>query len=365
MTGVRRALLVLVLLLAGTGPGHAHGFLLIDVTVVTTDANGETVITIVTDRAEAGLALVRAGRLDAGLLPAPGDDVAFAALASRLGNLVASQLDLTDRAGRPLVLRSLVTTCDDALLRLRLTVDAHGGVQARLALHAGHQPPPAYRIRRGDAVELEVRHEGDQVELAAVPPPEPLPALLARSARQGFLHVLPWGFDHVLFVLGLALVARGWRHLLALVTTFTVAHSLTLGAAATGLLPTAAFTTPVEVLIALSLVAVAIEAARPPAPDPVRRRRFGLALVFAFGLAHGLGFAGALADLGLSRDRLLPMLIGFNLGVEGGQLSTIALAWLAAGWTRSQPWHRRAVVLPASMLIAACGVGWAVQRALG
>lgn len=364
MTGARRALVVLVLLLAGMGPGHAHGFLLIDVTVVTTNGN-ETVIDLVTDRAEAGLALVRAGRLDASLGPASGDEDTDAALASRLGELVAAQLELTDRDGRPLIVRSLVATSDGQMLRLLLTVDARGGVRARLALHAGHQPPPAYRIRRDGAVEPEVRHEGDQVELAATPPPEPLPTLLARSARQGFLHVLPWGFDHVLFVLGLALVARGWRHLLALVTTFTVAHSLTLGTAATGLLPTAAFATPIEVLIALSLVAVAIEALRAPAPDAGRRCRHGLALVFAFGLAHGLGFASALADLGQSRDRLLPMLIGFNLGVEGGQLSTIALAWLAAGWTRNRPWHRRWVVIPASMLIAGCGVVWAVQRALG
>ena len=77
MTGARRALVVLVLLLAGMGPGHAHGFLLIDVTVVTTNGN-ETVIDLVTDRAEAGLALVRAGRLDASLGPASGDEDADA-----------------------------------------------------------------------------------------------------------------------------------------------------------------------------------------------------------------------------------------------------------------------------------------------
>jgi hypothetical protein len=364
VSGPRRALLVLALLLAAIRPGHAHGFLLVDVIVATADG-GRVEITIVTDRAEAGLAQIRAGRLAAELLPAAGEDEACAAFAPRLGEVVAAQLALADRHGRALLARDLTTTTDGPMLRLRLRVDAGGGVRARLALHPGHEPPPAYRIRRGGAVEPEIRHEGDEVELAAAPPPAPLPTLLARSARQGFLHVLPWGFDHVLFVLGLALSARGWRHLLALVSTFTVAHSLTLGGAATGLLPTAAFGTAIEVIIALSLVAVAFEAARPRREETRRDRLRGLALVFGFGLAHGLGFAGALANLGLSRDHLLPMLVGFNLGVEGGQLATIALAWLIGGWTRSRPWHRRVVVIPASLLIAGFGLFWAVQRAFG
>jgi len=354
----------LALLLAAVRPGHAHGVLIINVTVATPDG-GEVELTIVTDRAEAGLAQVRAGRLTLEQLPAPGDDAAQAAFAPRLGELVAAQLALADRDGRALEPSELTTVSDGTMLRLHLRVAASGGVRAQLALHPGHEPPPTYCIRRGDAAEPEIRHEGAAVELASAPPPEPLPTLLARSAWQGFLHVLPWGFDHVLFVLGLALGARGWRHLLALVTTFTVAHSLTLAGAATGLLPTAAFSTAIEVVIALSLIAVAIEAAHPPRTETHRDRVRGLALVFAFGLAHGLGFAGALADLGLSRDRLLPMLIGFNLGVEGGQLATIALAWLLAGWTRSRPWHRQVVVIPASLLIAGFGLFWAVERAFG
>lgn len=366
---IRRAAIAgLLVLLATIGPAHAHGFLLIDVEV-TTGEDGAIVIGVVTDRSELALALVRTGRLDEALRSgADGTDRTDrtdAALTARLGALAAAQLALTGRDGRALTPRALLAGGDDRIFRLRLTVEARDGVTARLALHPGHQPPPTYRIFRLGQSGPDLRHEGDVVELVTPAPPEPLGRLLVRYARQGFLHVLPWGLDHVLFVLGLALLARGWRQLLAAVTAFTVAHSLTLGAAMIGLLPTAAYAQAIEVLIALSLVAVAVEAARPPPADPRRGRHLRLVVVFVFGLVHGLGFAGALADLGISGGRLVPILVAFNLGVEAGQLATIALGLLAVGWTRSRPWHRARVVLPASALIAGCGLSWAIQRAIG
>jgi hypothetical protein len=88
-----------------------------------------------------------------------------------------------------------------------------------------------------------------------------------------------------------------------------------------------------------------------------------VALVFAFGLLHGLGFAGALKDLGLPRSEFLTALVSFNLGVESGQLAVIAAAFLLVGWHWSQrDWYRRRVVIPASALIACTALYWTVER---
>jgi hypothetical protein len=114
----------------------------------------------------------------------------------------------------------------------------------------------------------------------------------------------------------------------------------------------------VEPLIALSIVFVAVENILTPELRPSR-----IALVFAFGLLHGLGFAGVLSSLGLPRSEFLTALLSFNLGVEGGQLTVIALATLLLGLPfRNRGWYRQRVVVPASCLIAAVGLYWSVQR---
>jgi hypothetical protein len=86
------------------------------------------------------------------------------------------------------------------------------------------------------------------------------------------------------------------------------------------------------------------------------------AIVFCFGLIHGLGFASAFADVGLPRENFLIGLVGFNLGVECGQLAVILGAFLAVGWFRHRPWYRRAIVIPASSVIALIALFWTVQR---
>lgn len=91
----------------------------------------------------------------------------------------------------------------------------------------------------------------------------------------------------------------------------------------------------------------------PPWTDPGRGPHLQVALVFAFGLLHGLGFAGVLSELGLPRAEFLPALISFNLGFEAGQLAVISLALLAVGLFRRRSWYRRAIVVPASRMIAA------------
>ena len=175
----------------------------------------------------------------------------------------------------------------------------------------------------------------------------------------GFTHILPKGLDHILFVLGLFLLALRLKPLLWQVTAFTVAHSITLGLTIYGVfsLPS----TIVEPLIAASIVYVALENSFTASLHVWR-----VFVVFGFGLLHGMGFAGVLREVGLPRSEFLTGLISFNLGVELGQLAVISMAFLAVGlWFRNRPWYRRRIVQPASALIALTGAYWTVQRVVG
>jgi hydrogenase/urease accessory protein HupE len=176
----------------------------------------------------------------------------------------------------------------------------------------------------------------------------------------GFEHILPKGLDHILFVLGIFLLSPAWRPVLWQVTTFTIAHSITLGLTIYGIVSLSPAI--VEPLIALSITYVAIENLFTSTLKPWR-----IALVFAFGLLHGMGFAGVLSELGLPRSEFFTALVTFNIGVEAGQLAVIALALLAVGWWRRAEavQYRRWVVVPASILIAVCGVYWTIVRTLG
>jgi len=191
----------------------------------------------------------------------------------------------------------------------------------------------------------------------AVVPPRRL-EVVRRYLALGFLHIVPGGLDHILFVLGLFLLSRKVRPLLAQVTCFTLAHTLSLGLSAAGIvsLPPAI----VEPAIALSIVYVAVE-------NVLRRdlSRSRLALVFTFGLLHGLGFAGVLAELGLPRTQFFTALLSFNAGVETGQLAVLAGAFLVCTLPFGErPWYRQRIVVPASAAIAAIGLFWSVERVL-
>lgn len=175
----------------------------------------------------------------------------------------------------------------------------------------------------------------------------------------GLTHILPNGFDHVLFVIGIFLLAAEWRSILAQVSTFTIAHSITLALTMYGVVSLPAQV--VEPMIALSIAYVAIENVFVSDVKPWR-----LALVFSFGLLRGMGFAGVLRDIGLPRPSFLTALVTFNLGVEAGQLAVIAMAATAiAYWPRDRASYRRFVVQPASIAIALVGLFWTAQRALG
>ncbi|HWI20051.1 MAG TPA: HupE/UreJ family protein [Vicinamibacterales bacterium] len=171
----------------------------------------------------------------------------------------------------------------------------------------------------------------------------------------GYTHILPKGLDHILFVLGLFLLSPRAKPLLLQVTAFTIAHSITLGLSIYGLvsLPSRI----VEPLIALSIAYVAIENLVTRELKPWR-----LALVFMFGLLHGLGFAGVLSELGMPRGEFLTALVTFNLGVEGGQLSVIAAALIVTAPFMKKGWYHQRVVIPASLAIAAVGVYWTLVR---
>jgi hypothetical protein len=180
-------------------------------------------------------------------------------------------------------------------------------------------------------------------------------AVFVNFLRSGFVHVLPHGLDHILFVLGLFLLSRSWRPVITQVTAFTLAHSLTLALAAAGWVhaPEAV----VEPIIALSIACLALENLFRP-----RYTRWRLLVVFIFGAVHGLGFAGGLADKPIPSDAFLAALTGFNVGVEGAQLAVIALAFAATFWVRDEERYRRWVVVPASVGIALAGLWWAVER---
>ena len=174
----------------------------------------------------------------------------------------------------------------------------------------------------------------------------------------GFTHIVPKGLDHILFVLGLFLLSTKLKPLLVQVTSFTVAHSITLGLTIYGVVSLSPKI--VEPLIAASIVYVAVEnlfTSKLHAWRPV--------VVFGFGLLHGMGFAGVLQEVGLPRSEFLTGLITFNLGVEFGQLTVITAAFLIVGAWRSNPtWYRGRIVVPGSLAIAATGMYWTVQRAV-
>ena len=197
------------------------------------------------------------------------------------------------------------------------------------------------------------------VSLAAPLPPPTRAEIGWQYFVLGFTHILPNGFDHVLFVVGIFLLTSKWRSIVAQVSTFTIAHSITLALTMYGVVSLPAKV--VEPMIALSIAYVAIENLLVRELKPWR-----LALVFSFGLLHGMGFAGVLRDLGLPRPAFLTALVTFNVGVEAGQLSVIAFAFaLCAYWQRrDRVAYRRFIVVPASLAIAAIGLFWTVQRAL-
>ena len=172
----------------------------------------------------------------------------------------------------------------------------------------------------------------------------------------GFDHIVPKGLDHILFVLGIFFLGAGWRALIWQISAFTLAHTVTLALGALEIVVISG--SIVEPLIAASIVFVAVENLMTTSLNTWRP-----VIIFGFGLLHGLGFASVLGDFGLPEGQFIPALIGFNIGVEVGQLTVVAVAaiLLTLPFARFD-WYRRAIAMPASILIAFVGAYWFIER---
>jgi len=172
----------------------------------------------------------------------------------------------------------------------------------------------------------------------------------------GFRHIIPDGWDHILFIVGLFLFSAAWRPLLTQVSVFTLAHSLTLALALTGRVNLAP--SLIEPLIALSIVFIAVENIR------IKQLKSGrLLVIFLFGLLHGLGFAGSIGEIGFSGVTFFNALLSFNIGIELGQLAVIALCMITVGlWFSTRAWYFLRIQVPASIMIGMVGSFWFVER---
>jgi hydrogenase/urease accessory protein HupE len=358
----RLSVLLVGLLLAGATPVHAHEIGTTRVSVLL-DGTRSYDVEIVTDAASL------ADKLEA----ANGRSLPVTSSPSAL------ELLLHDSDG---AFRARVALAFDAVAvqpRIRYTVQPAttvGGPPAAIIHLTGDIPPHATHLEWRYAwtfasYALTVRTspaappttvwlEGDAASAPIPLASSPASAERWRTAWRylvlGFTHILPGGIDHMLFVLGIYLLSGRARSVLWQVSAFTVAHSITLGLGLYGLI--AAPPRVVEPLIALSIAYVAIENV-----FLSELRSWRLALVFAFGLLHGMGFAGALKELGLPRSEFLTALLTFNIGVEAGQMTVIAAAFVLLGWHwRHRDWYRRRIVVPVSLLIACTAVYWTIER---
>jgi len=189
-------------------------------------------------------------------------------------------------------------------------------------------------------------------------------AVAGAYLRLGIEHI--WGgVDHLLFVLALLLLVRGWRRVVVTVTAFTVAHSITLAAATLGFVHVPQ--KPVEVTIALSIVFVASEIVHARQGRPGLTERVPWVIAFTFGLLHGFGFASALSEVGLPQNAIPIALLFFNVGVEAGQLLFIAAVFTVTTLARQVASRIRIPQPTWAWRLAPYGIGgvaafWMVQR---
>ncbi|MAQ69735.1 MAG: hypothetical protein CMD23_01395 [Flavobacteriales bacterium] len=173
--------------------------------------------------------------------------------------------------------------------------------------------------------------------------------------KSGFEHIIPKGFDHILFILGLFFSCLKFRSLLIQVTAFTIAHSITLILASIGLIEIPS--SIVEPLIALSIVWIALENFLLKEPSKWR-----FLVVFTFGLLHGLGFASVLSYYGLPKDNFISLLLAFNVGVEIGQLSILIVAFVLVDLIFKKIFNIKNIGTPASIILGSIGLFWFIER---
>ncbi len=174
--------------------------------------------------------------------------------------------------------------------------------------------------------------------------------------KLGISHIIPYGLDHILFVVSLCLLNTKFKTILWQATAFTVAHTITLALSMKGIIKLPSDI--VEPLIALSIAFVAIENILLS-----ELKAWRIAIIFMFGLVHGMGFASALNEIGLPRNKFFTSIFSFNVGVELGQISVITLVFLVLIIPFGKKiWYKKAIVYPLSALIALIALFWTFQR---
>lgn len=184
----------------------------------------------------------------------------------------------------------------------------------------------------------------------------PVENVIAYYIGLGFQHIIPLGFDHILFVVCIFLMDSRLKSVILQASCFTIAHSITLILTSKGIIiPPAEI---IEPIIAISIAFIALENIYIGKINPWR---YGV--VFLFGLIHGMGFANALNEIGLPRNTFYTSLISFNVGVELGQLAVILITWFLIGkFFSNEAWYRKRIIIPISILIAAVATYWTIER---
>jgi hypothetical protein len=368
----QRFLTGVMVLLVGVSSAVAHPLRYTDTTVVL-QADGTFQADLITD-------------LDALALGAP-QDADDAELVAALRAMSADELDAQVARLRTLFERRVRLRFDGEPAPFDVTFPDRGtpaatessiptllGLTARLTgvVPAGARELEFFASRAFSEVNLTIRDDArgvtsqgllepgarsDPFTLTGPVEPPGTIVVAGRYLQLGFIHIVPRGLDHMLFVFGLFLLGTRLGALVWQVTAFTLAHAVTLSLAALGVvaLPSGV----VEPLIALSIAWIAVENVLTDRLMPWRP-----VVVFGFGLLHGLGFASVLQELGLPAEARLLALVSFNVGIEAGQLLVIAAALATLGWCRHRTWYRPRVVIPLSTAIAAIGLFWVLERTL-
>ena len=282
--------------------------------------------------------------------------------AGRPSSPLPVKLDFVAHSRLPAGTREITIEFPRVLGDALLTIDRPGDEPLGFPLRSGETSPPlelSLTRPAGGGDGAASGHAGDsqRADAALRTPVESLTWLdvSARYVILGFTHILPGGFDHVLFVLGLFLLSPRVKALLWQITAFTIAHSLTLTLTTLHLVTLPSIV--IEPTIAASIAFIGIENL-----TTTRVRRWRPVVAFVFGLVHGMGFASALSEVGLPTGQLVAGLVSFNVGVECGHLTVLAVAFGVLGWWRRRPWFRARVVVPLSVVIAGVALFWMVQR---
>ncbi len=172
----------------------------------------------------------------------------------------------------------------------------------------------------------------------------------------GFQHIIPLGLDHIFFIIALFIINPKFKEILIQATAFTIAHTITLGLSMFQIIK--APTQIVEIIIAISILFIAVENIF---TSKVNHSR--IAIVFLFGLIHGLGFAAVLSEIGLPQNKFIPSLLMFNLGVEIGQIAVItAVYFVLIKWVKDADYYKSRVVIPISVFISIVSMYWIIER---